>query len=306
MTPSPGTDPSPSFVDFDAEWDYDRPGETEARFRALLPAARASGNRDYLVQLLTQIARTEGLQRRFDDAERTLAEAESLLTSDTAVARVRLKLEQGRVLNSSKRRDQSKPLFLEAWNLARQAGSHAFAVDAAHMLGLVETGEASITWNERAMSLAESSPDPKARRWLGSLYNNLGWTYHGRGRYATAFDLFQKALTEREKEGKKPEIRIARWCMARCLRSLGRVEEALAAQRALYEEFQAEGGMDGYVVEEIAECLLLSKREEEAKPHFAHAYRELSRDPWLRDNEAPRLERLARLGGVEPGAPPAT
>lgn len=292
------SDSTTTLVDFDSRWDYDRPAETEIEFRKLVPAARASGNRDYLAQLLTQIARTEGLQRRFDDAERTLAEAESLLAPEMRVARVRLLLERGRVLNSSKRREQSKPFFLGAWDLAREANADGFAVDAAHMLGIVEPGDSSVAWNRKAMALAESSSDPKARKWLGSLYNNLGWTYHGQGEYDTALDLFGKALAEREKEGKKSDVRIARWCVARCLRSLGRVEEALAAQRRLYDEFAAEGSMDGYVVEEMGECLLLLHRDAEAKPFFARAYQELSQDPWLRDNEAPRLERLAALGGV--------
>lgn len=285
-------------ADFDSRWDYDRPADTEAEFRKLLPAARASGNRDYLAQLLTQIARTEGLQRRFDDAEKTLAEAESLLTPETPVARVRLLLERGRVLNSSKRRDESKPYFLEAWDLARAVKADGFAVDAAHMMGIVEPGDSSLAWNRQAMALAESSTDPRARKWLGSLYNNIGWTYHDRGEFDTALELFQKALAERETEGKKGDVRVARWCVARCLRSLGRVDEALAAQRALYDEFQAEGGMDGYVVEELGECLLALDRDAEAKPYFARAYRELSQDPWLREGEPERLARLARLGGV--------
>ncbi|MGE5176304.1 MAG: tetratricopeptide repeat protein [Hyphomicrobiales bacterium] len=298
LSGGPMSDSSTTLADFDAKWNYDDPAGTEKEFRALLPAARASGNHDYLAQLLTQIARTEGLQRRFDDAERTLADAESLITPEMGVARVRLLLERGRMLNSSKRRDESKPLFLDAWNLAREVHADGFAVDAAHMLGIVEPGDSSVTWNERAMALAESSSDPKARTWLGSLYNNLGWTYHDMGRYDTALDLFHKALAEREKAGKKEDIRVARWCIARCLRSLGKVDEALKMQRALYDEFQAEGGMDGYVVEEIGECLLLKHEDAEAKPFFARAYEELSKDPWLRDSEAARLERLGRLGGV--------
>lgn len=292
-----------SLPDFDARWDYDHPDSTESAFRSLLPAARASGDRDYLVQLLTQIARAEGLQMKFDDATRTLAEAESLLTGNMKVARVRLLLERGRVLNSSKRREESKPLFRAAWDLAREAHADGFAVDAAHMMGIVEPGDSSVAWNRTAIDYAEKSTDPRARRWLGSLYNNLGWTYHDKGDYETALDLFQRALREREAEGKKPLIRIARWCIARTLRSLGRTEEALAMQERLYAELSAEGGQDGYVQEELAECLHALGRDAEAKPHFAAAYEALSQDEWLKRDEPDRLERLRRLGGVETPAP---
>jgi tetratricopeptide (TPR) repeat protein len=288
-----------SLPDFDSKWNYDRPDSTEAAFRALLPAARDSGNRDYLAQLLTQIARAQGLQMRFDEAAKTLDEAESLLKDDMKVARVRLLLERGRVLNSSKRREESKPFFREAWDLAREARADGFAVDAAHMLGIVEPGEASVEWNRTAIAYAEKSPDPKARSWLGSLCNNLGWTYHGQGEYETALDLFRKALAAREAEGKPSPIRIANWCIARTLRSLERTQEALAIQERLLAELSAEGSTDGYAHEEMAECLLALGRDAEAKPHFAAAYRALSRDEWQKRDEPERLERLRRLGGGE-------
>ena len=290
-------------ADFDAQWDYDHPDSTEARFRAILPEARRAGDPDYLAQLLTQIARAEGLQMKFDDATRTLDEAEALVTDQGPVGRVRVLLERGRVLNSSKRAEESKPHFHAAWDLACSIRSDGFAVDAAHMLGIVEPGDSSVLWNRTAIDYAEKSADPKARRWLGSLYNNLGWTYHEKGEFGTALDLFQKALAERESEGKKGRIHHARWCVARALRSLGQFQEALASQEAMLAEGVADHAPDGYVEEEIGECLLALSRETEAAPHFAAAYRLLESDPWLRRDEADRLKRLRRLGGLPEPAP---
>jgi tetratricopeptide (TPR) repeat protein len=293
----------PALPDFDSLWNFSAPDSTEAAFQSILPLAKSSGDRDYLAQLLTQIARTEGLQMKFEAATATLDEAETLITDDMKVARVRLLLERGRVLNSSKQREKAAPLFERAWNLARAAGADGFAVDAAHMLGIVSPGDSAIDWNRAAIAYAEQSNEPRARRWLGSLYNNLGWTYHERKEYATALELFQKALAARNAEGKKPEIQIARWCVARALRSLGRLEEALAIQRTLLEEHRAAGTQDGYVHEEIAECLLSLDRGDEAKPHFAAAFEVLAKDAWLARDEAERLERLRRLGGVARPAP---
>ncbi len=93
-------------------------------------------------------------------------------------------------------------------------------------------------------------------------------------------------------------MRIARWCVARCLRSLGRVEEALAEQQALAAELEAEGEVDGYVDEELAECLLVLGRGDDARAHFSRAYTELSGDAGLQANEPERLERLRALGTV--------
>ena len=108
-----------SLPDFDKLWDYNDPVDTERQFREILPAARASGTTAYLAELLTQIARTEGLQRRFHDAHRTLDEAEALLPSAADRARIRYLLERGRAFNSSRRQDEAREYFLTAFQLAQ-------------------------------------------------------------------------------------------------------------------------------------------------------------------------------------------
>lgn len=283
-------------ADFDALWDYNDPAATETVFRALLPAAPAGSG--YQVELLTQIARTQGLQRRFDDAHQTLDEAEHLLAASAVGerARVRYLLERGRVFNSSKQKERAVPLFQQALAAAQAAGEDFYAVDAAHMLGIAEPPERQTEWHLRAIALAEQSSQPRARGWLGSLYNNLGWTLHDQGQHAEALDLFEKALAFRQEQGKARETRMAQWAVARALRSLGRVDEALAIQRDLLAQHAANGTTDGYVQEEIAECLVLLDQDAEAQPFFAQAYAALSQDAWLAENEPERLRRLKELG----------
>jgi hypothetical protein len=53
---------------------------------------------------------------------------------------------------------------------------------------------------------------------------------------------------------------------------------------------------DGYCNEELGECLLALGRGEEAKPHFAIAYRVLANDPWFPPTGSARLERMKQLG----------
>ena len=213
------------------------------------------------------------------------------------VVRVRYLLERGRTLNSSGRPAAAQPLFLQAWEAARACGEDGFAVDAAHMIAIVEQGDESLRWNETALALARSSTNPRARRWRASLLNNLGWTWHGRAEYARAHALFEEALAARLESGKPSEIDVARWCVARSLRSLGCAEEALESQRALLRDKEAAGRPDGYVLEEIAECLLALGRGDEAQTWFGRAWGALSADPWLAEKEPERLERLRRLRG---------
>ena len=186
---------------------------------------------------------------------------------------------------------------MRAWELARATGQDALALDAAHMLGIVDPPESALQWSLKAIALAEQTSDPRARGWLGPLTNNIGWTYHDAGDYAKALEFFQRGVEFRAQhpEGAR-ELRIAKWAVARALRSLGRVEEALAAQRALGEEWRQAGEEGPYVIEELAECLHALGRDEEARPHFCRAHDLLSHDQWLIANEPERLARLKELG----------
>ncbi len=282
-------------LDFDTLWNYDDPAATERQFRQLLPAAELSADKSYLAQLLTQIARAQGLQRLFEEAHQTLDVVSKLLTDDLQLAHVRYQLERGRVFNSSGKPDQARPLYLQAWELAQAAHEDFYAVDAAHMLAIAASPDEQMEWNLKALDLAESSPQPRAHKWLGSLYNNIGWTYHDQQQYDQALTIFKKALKWREEQGEPSTILIAKWCIARTLRSLGRTQEALEQQLALLIGHQAAGTSDGYVSEEIAECLLELGRTDESHPYYAQAYAELSKDVWLVANEVARLERLKAL-----------
>ncbi len=284
-------------VDFDSWWDYDHPDATEAQFRTLLPELPEGS--PIRLELLTQIARAQGLQRRFDDAHATLDEVERALPAEPARITARYLLERGRVFNSSRQPDLAKPVFERAWAVAGATGQEDFAIDAAHMLAIVASGEAVLAWNLRALDMAERSSQPASRRWLGSLLNNTGWTYHEAGRFAEALDCFERAaIWRRENGGGHPE-QVARWCVARALRSLGRHADALALLRQLETEFAAAPEPDGYVFEELAENLLALGRPDDARPYFARAHAVLSGDSYLAKNEAPRLQRLAQLAQAD-------
>jgi tetratricopeptide (TPR) repeat protein len=283
----------------DALWDFDEPARTEAAFRELLDDPAVSGNDDFTAQVSTQIARAQGLQRSFDDAHATLDAVETRLSDASSLVRVRYRLERGRVLNSSGHADEARALFRGAWEESAAEGFDFYTVDAAHMIAIVEPPEAALNWNEKALAVAEASDDERARNWEASLCNNLGWTLHDSGEYEQALAMFERALADRVRQGKADDIRIARWCVARCLRSMNRVEEALDMQQVLLAEAEAVGRPDGYTHEEIGECLLALGRADEARPHFARAYKILSQDPWLSEREPKRLERLAALGGLD-------
>ena len=285
--------------ELDLLWDFDDPAGSEARFRALLPRARRDEDGTYEAEALTQLARAQGLRRRFGDAAATLDEAEQALRPGDARGRLRLVLERGRLANTSGEPGCGREAFLAAWELAGAAGEDALAVDAAHMLGIVEPPAEARSWNERAMALARGSADPRARRWVGSLANNMGWAHHDAGDDDGAIELFELARDEWLADGRIDRARIARWSIARCRRSQGELEAALAEQEALRVELEALGEADGYVFEELGECLVALGRDDEARPHFGRAAELLAGDLSLA-GETERLERLRSLAQTEP------
>jgi tetratricopeptide (TPR) repeat protein len=119
------------------------------------------------------------------------------------------------------------------------------------------------------------------------------------GQYSDALKLFERDLEHRKQNGNNVEVGIARWSIAKMLRHLGRVEESLNLQMELLNDPDRKNNdSEGYTREEIGECLLLLNRPSEAKSHFARAWELLHNDPWLKQDEPARLERLKKFGGL--------
>jgi len=149
----------------------------------------------------------------------------------------------------------------------------------------------------KALDLAEKSADARANKAKGLLYSSIGWNHFERKEYQEALFMFQKALQYTDQLGDPLKIRTAKWPVAKVLRVIEHTEEALDMQRKLFEEYQEEGKRNGYVYEEIAECLLVMGQAQEAEGWFAAAYAELSKDPRI-SREHNRLNRLKELGAV--------
>jgi tetratricopeptide (TPR) repeat protein len=291
--------PSDFSSELDKLWIFAKPDESQERFRAEL--AKHPKDSAQALEIETQIARTQSLTRKFDDADKTLDAVLPKLHDVRERVKVRYFLERGRTRNSSGDRAAAVALFKEALEIAERdtaPGADYYRVDALHMLAIAAPAEEQLAWSERGLAAANASEDARARGWAASLHNNVGWSYFERGDYATALDHWQKAVPLREATGNAVTIRIAKWTVARGLRATGRLDEAKKMQLALVADTEAANAPDGYVYEELAEIAAAQGDDEAAKSWAGKAHALLKDDPGM---EGARLARLARLAnGTSP------
>jgi tetratricopeptide (TPR) repeat protein len=261
-------------------WDFGDLDASDGRFRAQLEQETTDAGR---AEVLTQLARIEGLRGRFEQCDALLDQAEAL-----GGAEARVLLERGRRERSSGWPGAGLAEFEEAFERARASGKDVLAVDAAHMLAIVGDSEA---WTTRAVEMAAPSDDPGVRYWLGPLYNNVGWSRYARGDAAGALDAFELALSLRERDDPRPyEREIARYAVGKALRALGRADEAAAALEECLAWAAAAGVEDGYFHEELAEDYAALGRDADAGEHALRAL-ELASD----DDDPSRIARLRDL-----------
>ncbi len=228
-------------------WDFSDPAASGERFRL---AAESARDADEAAVLRTQHARATGLAGDVEEAGRTLDGIEATGQH----ARARVAIERGRVRNSAGDPVGAAPYFAEAHRLATGAGVGGLAVDALHMqaiaAGSIDGPAAARVIDERALAEVEASDDPQVRRWLGPILNNLGWDLHDSGEPAPALAVFERAVEVRAAADDHQAWIVARWCVGRTLRTLGRYDEALRVMQELATD--PVGAEDEYVHEEIA------------------------------------------------------
>lgn len=269
-------------ADFDALWDFNDPAATEQRFLDALKSASIAER----LEIRTQIARTYSLRRQFDEATKILDEVRQELTGNPARVHIRFALELGRIDNSAGRKPEACGWFEIARALARLLNEEPLEIDAIHMLGIADA-DRSDDWNLMALDIARNAENPKSRKWLGSLLNNLGWSRFSEGSYEESLRLFQEALSAREDEGDAERIRVAQWCVGRTFRALNRTEEAFAIMRELER-----GPDDVYVNEELAHLYFGVGESVEAARYARRALEFLRDDYSVVNNEPDRIAAL--------------
>ncbi len=278
------------------------PVDIEKNMSALLPQANSLENKSIYLQKLSQIALAQAMQQKFDLAHKTLDTAEAGLTPEYELARVRVLLERGRVFHQADNLNAALPLFKQSYELSKKCNFDFHTINAAHMVAIIENKfNDKIKWNKIAIELAEKTEDKRGQAWLGALYNNLAQNYIESEQYQQAYSAFEQSKKFGEERKDAIIVRGSKWGIARALRSLNRLDEALNMQVALleeYEELNKKGEFPiellqlsrGVVYEELAEIYLTK-----AKIYAALAYQDLHANPWCIKLMSERLDKMKQL-----------
>jgi tetratricopeptide (TPR) repeat protein len=268
-------------------WDF---GDLDLSERRLTERLERETDGMGRAEVLTQLARVEGLRGAFDRCGDLLEEA-GRLGGENALVQIRISLERGRMLRSSGDPAAAYPQFVTAFEGAVAAGEYFLAADAAHMAALAAPDDQGFhAWTTRGIELSEQ--EPAAAYWRGPLLNNLGWRLHEQGAHDEALAALERALAVREEDTSDEHvIEVARYAVAVALRALGRPAEAAAqAERGVAWSLRTDHPAP-YFHQELAEDYAALGRHEDAAEHARRALQLFGNDST--PSQRTRLEELS-------------
>jgi tetratricopeptide (TPR) repeat protein len=240
-------------------WDFRDPAASEARFTAALASATGRRRVDFAHADRADVGAAAGFRAC---ARRSWPRSRLGSPSPGRRRGCVTRSNSGRTWSSATHPPESqtpeaiaaaRAAYTDAFETARDARLDELAVDALHMMAMVDSApEHQLEWGMKALAFVESSDQPGAKKWEASLRNNIGYALSLLERYPEALDEFRRALVLREASGNAVTIRIAHWMIAKTLRQLGRADEALEIQLRLNDEWAAAGEPSPYVWEELA------------------------------------------------------
>ena len=200
-------------------WNFGDPVVSRAIFESLLPSLT---DRTEQLDVHAQIGRTYSLSGANQECLDYLKPVwdEGLALGGRAAAS--LMIEAGRAYRGLGMIQQARQGFEDV----SINGPDDLRVDALHMLALISEGDHVEYHNNKAIELARASKDEWARRWIGSLYNNMGWACFEAGEHDEALEYFESALLARYEFGQEERVSEAKWCIGHTLLALDRLKDA--------------------------------------------------------------------------------
>lgn len=156
-----------------------------------LQLARADASCAQLVTCLGLAARMYSVNGDWETGRSLVKEAGEKTSIELGRPHLRYLWTLGRYAWHDEKIDKARNTYKEMLELANQQQRYRDAVDATHMLALIEPEKSDqVKWALEGIKAAEASGE---EGWLGPLWNNLGWTYDEMGEHEKALEALLKA-----------------------------------------------------------------------------------------------------------------
>jgi len=125
--------------------------------------------------------------------------------------------------------------FIEMYHYCLAQELYGRAVDAAHMVAITGSEKDQIEWGLKGI---EDAKRFGTERWLGPLWNNLGWSYEDQGKYSKSLDAYLNAREFHYKYGSERQKLVADWAVGHAQRLAGDLKAAKKTIKPLVKKFK--------------------------------------------------------------------
>ena len=262
-----------------------------AAYMATADIAENEGNKSVLTESYSQIARCHLINNDIESCRQWLEKAETIASADDPAGWSRYLGVRGRLewQQAVKETGEYQPAvktaaatFEDMYNYCLQHSLYERAVDAAHMMAIVDDPERRLAWGEKGIKAAENGG---ISGWLPALWNNHGWNLSDAGRHEEALAALLKAREYHYKTGREMSKLIADWSVGYAYRMVGQLDSAKTWMSKVYDWadslYQADNSTEnaewlGLAAKEMGEIALADGNDKaDARKYFELAVNKL-------------------------------
>lgn len=181
------------------------------------------GDSSVLTEAVAMIGRTYLITGKLAECDLLLKRAKRTADPDSPLGWSRYLGVRGRFEWQENRLEDARQTFNEMYDYCLTKGLHERAIDATHMMAIVEDLEGQVRWGLKGIKAAEKG---QVTQWLGPLWNNLGATYEDLENYDKALEAYKKAREYHYEHGDETNRLIADWAVGHAYRLKGDYRQA--------------------------------------------------------------------------------
>jgi tetratricopeptide (TPR) repeat protein len=213
--------------------DYDRAREAYGRVAEM---AEKSDLTSELTEAYSMIARCYLIVDRKEEGRPWIEKAGKTASPGEPLGWSRFLGVKGRFEWQDNENEAATGTFKAMYEYCSDHNLHDRAIDAAHMMAITGTPEEQVEWGLKGIKEAEAG---RVTRWLGPLWNNLGWTYEHNGDYEKAIEAYGKARDYHYEYGNERNKVVADWALGHAHRLNGDIDQASEWMGPLLAKFEA-------------------------------------------------------------------